>query len=35
MAPATCVLSGILGNRIFSARLADSIDRCAGPSRRL
>jgi glycosyltransferase involved in cell wall biosynthesis len=35
MEPVTCVLSGMLGNRIFSARLADSVDRCAGPSRRL
>ncbi len=35
MASVTCVLSGILGNRIFSVRLADSIDRCTGTSRRL
>ena len=35
MRPVTCVLSAILGNRIFSARLADSVDRCSGPSKRL
>ncbi|GAC1455404.1 MAG: hypothetical protein PVSMB6_12430 [Steroidobacteraceae bacterium] len=29
------MLSAILGNRIFSALLADSVDRCRGPSRRL
>jgi glycosyltransferase involved in cell wall biosynthesis len=35
MPTVTCVLSAILGNRIFSVLLADSIDRCVGPSRRL
>jgi|HubBroStandDraft_6_1064221.scaffolds.fasta_scaffold189544_1 glycosyltransferase involved in cell wall biosynthesis len=35
MPPVTCVLSAILGNRIFSALLADSVDRCVGQSRRL
>jgi glycosyltransferase involved in cell wall biosynthesis len=35
MPPVTCVLSAILGNRIFSGLLADSVDRCAGASRRL
>jgi len=35
MTQITCVLSAVLGNRIFSARLADSIDRLNGPSARL
>lgn len=35
MAPVTCVLSAMLGNRVFGSRLADSVDRCSGPSRRL
>jgi glycosyltransferase involved in cell wall biosynthesis len=35
MSHITCVLSAVLGNRIFSARLADAVDRCSGPSERL
>jgi glycosyltransferase involved in cell wall biosynthesis len=35
MPPVTCVLSAILGNRIFSTLLADSVARSVGPVRRL
>jgi glycosyltransferase involved in cell wall biosynthesis len=35
MAQITCVLSGVLGNRIFSARLADAVDRVSGESGKL
>jgi glycosyltransferase involved in cell wall biosynthesis len=35
MTQVTCVLSGVLGNRIFSAQLADAIDRVCGGSGKL
>jgi glycosyltransferase involved in cell wall biosynthesis len=35
MARITCVLSAVLGNRTFSERLADAVDRCDGASVRL
>jgi glycosyltransferase involved in cell wall biosynthesis len=35
MKQVTCVLSGILGNRTLSARLAEAVDRCSGPCKRL
>src|SRR5215469_3640088 len=31
----TCVLSAVLGNRIFSTRLADAVDRVSGASERI